>query len=77
MDAMAEASSSAEKRWDWVQESVDPLFVKMEAQEAAQHQMVAHVDLMAQAIVRTNQEHQALAQQLVTTVEVVTQLVVT
>jgi hypothetical protein len=56
---------------------VDLLFVKMEAQEAAQHQMVAHVDLMAQAIVRTNQEHQALAQQLVTTVEVVTQLVVT
>jgi hypothetical protein len=39
--------------------------------------MAAQVDLMAQAIARANQEHQALAHQLATTAEVVTQLVAT
>jgi hypothetical protein len=50
---------------------VDLLFAKMEMQEAVQHQMVAQVDLTAQAIVHANQEHQAWAQQLATPTEVV------
>jgi septation ring formation regulator EzrA len=72
LDVMAEASSSVEKRLERVQESVDLLFTKMEAQEAAQHQMAMQVDLTSQAIAQANQEHQALAQQLATTTEVVT-----
>jgi hypothetical protein len=40
-----EVSSSVEKRWERVQESVDLLFAKMEAQEVAQHHMAAQVDL--------------------------------
>jgi hypothetical protein len=34
---MAEANSSTEKWWEQVSESVDLVFTKMEAQEAAQH----------------------------------------
>jgi hypothetical protein len=49
---MAEMSSSAEQRWERVQESVDQLFAKMEAQEEAQHRMAVQVDLTAQAIAR-------------------------
>jgi hypothetical protein len=52
LDVMAEMSSSAEQRWERVQESVDQLFAKMEAQEEAQHRMAVQVDLTAQAIAR-------------------------
>jgi hypothetical protein len=37
LNVMAEVNSSTEKWWEQVPESVDLVFTKMEAQEAAQH----------------------------------------
>jgi hypothetical protein len=52
LDVTAETSSSTEQRWERVQESVDQLFTKMEAQEEVQHRMAVQVDLTTQAIAR-------------------------
>jgi hypothetical protein len=77
LDAMAEADSKMMKWWEQVLESADLLFSKLEAQEAAQPQMAVQVDLMAQAITHSTQDHQALVQQLAATTKMVTRLVVT
>jgi hypothetical protein len=59
-----------------IQERVNSLFSKLEAQDESQHQMSAQLNITTQAFVQFSKDHVALMQQMATTNDLVARLVV-
>jgi hypothetical protein len=76
LDALDSTEKREDQRWEKMQESIDLLFSKLEAQEETQGQMAVQMELTAKAMTQSSQEQLALAQQLAATSEVVARLAI-
>jgi hypothetical protein len=75
LDAMADEAKWDEERWLKMQQSLDILSSKVEAQGVSQHQMMAQLEITTQALSRSSKDQLAFAQQLAATSDVIVRLV--
>jgi hypothetical protein len=74
LDAIEPESKEEEARLEKIQKVVDLKVVKLEAQDAVQHQTTAQLALTTQVVAQSSEERVTLAQQLASTSELVVRL---
>lgn len=74
LDAMADAVKQVEDRWKKVQESLDLLFIQIEALGNSQQQMAVQMELTAKAVNQSTQGPLLLSKQLKATGDAVARL---
>jgi methyl-accepting chemotaxis protein len=76
LEAIAEAEKKTEMCLEMMQDRIDSIYSKLEAQDAVQQQITSQMNLTAQAIAQSSEERLKMAQQMAATSDLLAKLAV-